>query len=185
MDITDWKPPKNAFDREPSDPKNSREAKLSVYRQHLAQKARRENESGIQFAEETEAYDAMGVSAAWQKPEKREDEKRRRQRLLEEWKAKEERQKSLSGEYGRELDDTRGTRSRPPNQVSHQPRLPARVMSGRYSTRARMDAAVSTGTAPKGMNITAGMDRGAAVTVSSRITERSVRGYRDRPDPGR
>ena len=186
MDITGWKPPKNAFDRELSDPKNSREMKLSDYRQHMVQKARGENESGIQFVEETEAYDTMGVSTAWQKPEKREDEKRRRQRLLEGWKAREERQKSLrGGEYGRELDDTRGTRSRPPNQVSHLPKLPARGVSDRYSTRASMDAAMSTGTVPKGMNLTAGMERCAAVTVSSRITERSVRRHRDGQDPGK
>ena len=173
MDITGWEPPKNAFDREVSEPKSSREVKLGVYRQRLALKARLKEKSGIQFAEENEAYDAMGVSTAWRKPEKREDDKIRKQRLLEEWKAKDERQKSQrGGVYGRELDDTTGTRDRASKRASQLQNQQARGESDEHGTRARMGTATSNGTAQKGKNLTAGMERGAVVTVSSRSPKR-------------
>lgn len=90
MDINGWKPPKNALSQEVSEPKSSREVKLDAYRQEMALKARQKKESGIQFAEDKEPYDCMGVSTAWRKSEKRSDEKLRKQRLLEEWKARDE-----------------------------------------------------------------------------------------------
>lgn len=109
MDVTGWEPPKNAFNHEIPESQSSREVKLSAYRQHLASKARQEKESGIQFAEESGTYDTLGVSTAWRKPEMTEDDKIQRQRLLEEWKAKDERQTSQrGGDHGRGLDDMAG-----------------------------------------------------------------------------
>lgn len=90
MNIDGWKPSKNALNQEVSEPKSSREVKLDAYRREMALKARQKKESGIQFAEDKEPYDSMGVSTAWRKSEKRTDDKLRKQRLLEEWKAREE-----------------------------------------------------------------------------------------------
>ena len=175
MYIAGWEPPKNAFHRELSQAKSSREAKLDAYRRHLAMKARQENKSELRFVEDNEAYDAMGVSTAWRKPEKRQDDQVRRQRLLGEWKAKEERQaRQRDGGCGRELDDMTGTCDRAAKRPSQLPKPQARGVSDIIGTRARVGAAMSTETAQKGMNFTAGMERGAAVTTSSRSCEGSV-----------
>lgn len=186
MNVTGWEPPKNAFDREVAKPSSSREVKLSAYRQDLALKAIQEKESGIHFAEEKEAYDAMGVSTAWQKSEKREDDKTRKQRLLEEWKARDERQKPRrGGEYSQPLDDKSGTRDRAPNRALQVSKTQARGVRNTHSAQARMGIERSTGSTNQGMNFTAGMDRGAAVTMSSRRPGRSVSGHRDGQERGR
>lgn len=173
MDITGWEPPKNAFGQEVSKPKSSREVKLDAYRQEMALKARQKKESGIQFAEEEELYDSMGASTAWQKPDKREDDKLRKQRLLEEWRARDERQKSRRiGEYGREQDDKIGVRDGAPDEALQPLKPQAPGVSNTDSTQARMGAAMSTKTATKGTKFTAGMERGAPVTISSRSPEK-------------
>lgn len=175
MDITGWEPPKNAFSQEVSKPKSSREVKLDAYRQEMALKARQKKESGIQFAEEKEPYDSMGVSTAWRKLEKREDDKLRKQRMLEEWKARDERQRSRGGgEYGREHHDTIGLCDGAPNQALQLPNSQAHGVSNSDSTQTRMGAATSTGTATKGKNLTAGMERGVPVTISSRSPEKAI-----------
>ena len=175
MNIAGWEPPKNAFHRELSQAKSSLEAKLDAYRQHLAMKARQEKKSELRFVEDKEAYDAMGVSTAWRAPEERQDDQVRRQRLLDEWKAKEERQaRQRDGGSGRELDDMTGTRNRAAKRPSQLPKPQARGVSDINGTRARVGAAMSTETAHKGMNFTAGMERGAAVTISSHSSESSV-----------
>lgn len=65
----EWQPPKHALNAEGEE----------------------EEMEGLMFVEDDRAYDALGVSTVWKRPEAKQGDKTKKQRLLAEWKTREER----------------------------------------------------------------------------------------------
>ena len=150
----------------------SAQIKLEAYRATLSegQKQKDNGEAGLKFEEDSQSYDAMGLSGTWQRSPAKEEQQERRRKMLAEWNVKKER--SLRERESCSKESAKGDAKvgeEPLKSASREALAGTRTSS--FETDGWENATVTgrvttPGEAKKGMNPTAGMERNAAFTVS-------------------
>lgn len=158
---TGIKYPKNKVDKEPYKDKVHKIYNLhnqSLHEHNL--ELRIQGEAGPRFQQEEQKYDPLGVSKAWQRGAKQEESIKRKQKLLAQWRGKEEK-----GPYQKDLG-TRADTGLPSSALCKKTLSTKKKEDTNQRMKTHGCAHTGVYQAEKGRNSAAGMQRNAQVTIS-------------------